>query len=60
MSLAKELDYISDTKKRIAYTVDHVISYTGLTDFGAYLTGMLEMDAFFLNEDRHTNNIAMI
>ena len=60
MSLAKELSYISDTKKRIAYTVDHVISYTGLTDFGAYLTEMLEMDAFFLNEDRHTNNIAMI
>lgn len=60
MSLAKELAYISDTKKRIAYTVDHVISYTGLVGFGAYLTGMLEMDAFFLNEDRHTNNIAVI
>lgn len=60
MSLAKELAYISDTKKRIAYTVDHVVSYTGLTDFGVYLTKMLEMDAFFLNEDRHTNNIAVI
>lgn len=60
MSLAKELAYISDTKMRIAYTVDHVISYTGLADFGLYLTKMLEMDAFFLNEDRHTNNIAVI
>ena len=60
MSLAKELAYITDIKKRIAYTVDHVISYTGLVDFGVYLTKMLEMDAFFLNEDRHTNNIALI
>lgn len=60
MSLAKELAYLTETKKRIAYTVDHVISYTGLDDFGSYLTKMLEMDAFFLNEDRHTNNIAVI
>lgn len=60
MSLAKELAYFSDIKKRIAYTVDHVENYTGLADFGVYLTKMLEMDAFFLNEDRHTNNIAVI
>lgn len=60
MSLSKELSYFSDVKKRIAYTVDHVINYTGLTDFGIYLTKILEMDAFFLNEDRHTNNIAVI
>lgn len=25
-----------------------------------YLTAMLEIDAFFMNEDRHTNNIAVI
>ena len=60
MSLAKEISYFSDIKKRIEYTVDHVINYTGLVDFGKYLTQMLEMDAFFLNEDRHTNNIAVI
>ena len=60
MSLSKEISYFSDVKKRIEYTVDHVISYTGLEDFGQYLTKMLEMDAFFLNEDRHTNNIAVI
>lgn len=60
MSLAKELAYFSETKKRIAYTVDHVVNYTGLKDFGIYLTKMLEIDAFFLNEDRHTNNIAVI
>lgn len=60
MSLAKELSHISDVKNRISFTVDRVIDYTGLEDFGRYLTGMLEMDAFFLNEDRHTNNIAVI
>ena len=60
MSLSKEISYFSDVKKRIEYTVDHVISYTGLENFGEYLTKMLEMDAFFLNEDRHTNNIAVI
>ena len=31
-----------------------------LHDFGKYLTAMLELDAFFLNEDRHTNNIAVL
>lgn len=60
MSLAKEISYFSDIKRRIEYTVDHVVNYTGLVDFGKYLTRMLEMDAFFLNEDRHTNNIAVI
>ena len=33
---------------------------TKLKNFGSYLTAMLEIDAFFLNEDRHTNNIAVI
>ena len=60
MSLSKEISSFSDVKKRIEYTVDHVVNYTGLEDFGAYLTKMLEIDAFFLNEDRHTNNIAVI
>ena len=32
----------------------------GTGDSGKYLTVMLEIDAFFLNEDRHTNNIALI
>ena len=31
-----------------------------IDNFGAYLTAMLEIDAFFMNEDRHTNNIAVI
>ena len=33
---------------------------TGLTGTGPYLTTVLELDCFFLNEDRHTNNLAVI
>ena len=33
---------------------------TGLQDFGAYLNKLLTIDAFFLNEDRHTHNIAVL
>ena len=40
--------------------MEQVEKYTGLHDFGEYLTAMLELDAFFLNEDRHTNNIAVL
>ena len=40
--------------------MEQVEKYTGLHDFGKYLTAMLELDAFFLNEDRHTNNIAVL
>ncbi|MCD8011840.1 MAG: hypothetical protein LUG99_01430 [Lachnospiraceae bacterium] len=59
-SLARELARISDVKQRILYTEELVRNVTGIGDFGAYLTAMLEMDAFFLNEDRHTNNIAVL
>ena len=41
-------------------SLEQVEKYTGLHDFGKYLTAMLELDAFFLNEDRHTNNIAVL
>lgn len=39
--------------------INFVEQTTGLQNFGQYLTSMLEIDAFFLNEDRHTNNIAV-
>ena len=60
MGLAKELARISDVKQRILYTVELVENLTGIEDFGGYLAQMLEIDAFFLNEDRHTNNIALL
>lgn len=46
--------------EKIRYTVDFVVHVTGLTDFGKYLATVLELDAFLLNEDRHTNNLAVI
>lgn len=59
-SLAKELGRISHVKDRILYMVEHMKDYTGLQEFGKYIQTLLALDAFFLNEDRHTNNIAVI
>lgn len=59
-SLAKALLYYSEVKDKIKFTVDFIEEHTNLENVGAYLTAMLELDAFFLNEDRHTNNIAFI
>ena len=59
-SLAVKLAEISEVTERIQYLTDEVEKITELRDFGRYLTAMLEIDAFFLNEDRHTNNIAVI
>ena len=59
-SASEMLAQIRDTKQRIKHLVDFVVRSTGLEDFGAYLTLMLEMDALFLNEDRHLNNIAVL
>lgn len=60
IGLAKRLAEISEVEERIRYTVSFVEGTTGLTDFGVYLSTLLELDAFILNEDRHTNNIAVI
>lgn len=59
-SMAKELTAFSDVKDRITHTVDFIEKTTKLKNVGNYITTMLELDAFFLNEDRHTNNIAFI
>lgn len=60
LNLTKELAHIPDIKRRLTYVVELVENFTGLEDFGAYLTMMLEIDTFFLNEDRHVNNIAVL
>lgn len=59
-SLATSLAAFSDPTDKIRFTVDQVKLFTGLQEFGSYITAMLEIDAFFLNEDRHTNNIAVL
>lgn len=58
--LAAALGKISEPRERIRYTVDFVERTTSLTGVGEYLTLLLELDSFFLNEDRHTNNLAVI
>ena len=59
-SLAVKLSDFADVSERIQYLVTQVEEITKIDNFGAYLTAMLEIDAFFMNEDRHTNNIAVI
>lgn len=58
--LALALAGMGGPAERIAYTVDFVQSVTGLAGMGEYLTELAELDALFLNEDRHTNNLAVI
>ena len=59
-SFAKELTKYTEVKDKIQHTVEFIEKVTKLENVGEYLTIMLELDAFFLNEDRHTNNIAFI
>lgn len=40
--------------------VEQAIRITGLKNFGEYMSQLLTIDAFFLNEDRHTHNIAVL
>ncbi len=49
-----------ELEQRISFVVNGVEEITGLKQFGKYLTMLLEIDALFLNEDRHTHNIAVI
>ena len=58
--LAETLGKMKEAKERIRYTADFMERTTGLTGAGEYLTLLVELDAFFLNEDRHTNNLAVI
>lgn len=58
--LASVLGTMKNAADRIKYTVNVISEKTGLTGVGEYITAILEIDAFFLNEDRHTNNIAFI
>lgn len=58
--LAKALGDICDVEDKLTYVVDFVQEHTKLTGVGQYLTAILELDAFLLNEDRHTNNLAVI
>ena len=60
MSLKEKLEKMSSDKKRIEYLATATAEFTGLNDFPKYLTLLFEIDALFLNDDRHLNNIAVI
>ncbi len=49
-----------DIDNRLKLLVSETERVTGLKDFGIYLSRMLAIDTFFLNEDRHTHNIAVL
>lgn len=59
-SLAELLGKQSSDKKRIEWLANRTAELTGLKDFPQYLTLLFEVDALFLNEDRHLNNIAVL
>lgn len=59
-SLSKTMYSLTSYEERIQYLVNRIIGLTGLTDFGSYMSKLITIDAFFLNEDRHTHNIAVL
>lgn len=59
-SLNKSIFSIESIESRAKFIVDQTIRITGLKDFGSYFSKLMTIDAFFLNEDRHTHNIAVM
>lgn len=58
--LITKLEKLSSNKKRIAYLAEATAEFTGLRYFPQYLALLFEIDALFVNDDRHLNNIAVI
>ena len=59
-SLYKSIFQIPDHKMRLLFLVEQTEQMTGLGDFGIYMSKLFAIDALFLNEDRHTHNIAVL
>ena len=60
VSLRALLSRQSSDKKRIAYLADATAELTGLELFPQYLTLLFEVDALFLNDDRHLNGAGLL
>ena len=60
IGLANALAKFPTAQEKIIYTVRFIEGIAGLKNVSQYITTILELDAFFLNEDRHTNNLAVI
>ena len=59
-SLNSAIWNIKNPKERLEFIVKNVERITGLKKFGTYMNKILTIDAFFLNEDRHTHNLAVL
>lgn len=59
-SLNRMLWQMEDAEQRLRFLEEQVERITGLSKFGIYLNKLLTVDAVFLNEDRHTHNIAVL
>lgn len=59
-SLYKSIYSIADHEERLLFLVNQVERMTGLEKFGCYMSKLFTIDAMFLNEDRHTHNIAVL
>ncbi len=58
--LNKVIYSVQNHEDRLKILVEQVERTTGLPDFGIYMNKMLTIDSIFLNEDRHTHNIAVL
>lgn len=58
--LADAIAKINSMEDKIKYTISFIEEVTNINNAGEYITTLLKIDAFFLNEDRHTNNIAVM
>ena len=54
------LTRLPSDRQRIAFLAEKTAELTGLAQFPQYLTLLFEVDALFLNDDRHLNNIAVL
>lgn len=58
--LNKSIYSIEGYEERVRFIAKQTERITGLKNFGNYLSKLFAIDAFFLNEDRHTHNIAVL
>lgn len=59
-SLHTSLWNIREPEERLKFLVENVEGITKLKEFGNYMNKILTIDMLFLNEDRHTHNLAVL
>ncbi len=59
-SLYQSIFAMQGEEERYRFLVSQVERITGLQSFGIYLNKLFTIDTFFLNEDRHMHNIAVL